>query len=184
MLPMGIAPAQRSGYGAVRCIGLTPLHVSTNEVLKHIIPDLVACCTTGVDGDDPIGNPVTIFVDVLGFIGDYLAASHALDVLGHNSRAPCHLFSFLRQDRIENGALSSYGYTNDVHSKATAFCRSVQRMKSLRADDASSQELTSLGFQPIFNAADFPLHALSDAMCAARMYVPLGTVVSRGTRCF
>jgi hypothetical protein len=173
MLPMGLPPTKRSGYGAVRCIGLTPPQVSTNEVLQHIIPDLVASCTKGVDGQDPSGNPVTIFVDVLGFIGDYPAVSHALDVLGHNSRAPCHLCSFLRQDRIGNGALSYYGYTNEVHSKATAFCRSVQRMKSLRAEELSSQELTSLGFQPTFNAADYPLHALSDALCAARMHVPL-----------
>jgi hypothetical protein len=58
MLTMGIPPAQRAGYGAVRCIGLTTPQMSTNEVLQNI---------------GPTGNAVTIFIDVLGFIGDYLA---------------------------------------------------------------------------------------------------------------
>jgi hypothetical protein len=31
MLPMGILPSERAGYGAVRCIGLTPPGVKTNE---------------------------------------------------------------------------------------------------------------------------------------------------------
>jgi hypothetical protein len=34
--------------------------------------------------------------------------SHALDVLGHNSRAPCHLCCFVRQDRLGHGNLPYY----------------------------------------------------------------------------
>ena len=96
MLPMGITPSQRSGYGAVRYIGLTPPQVSSNEILQYIIQDIVKCSTTGVRGLDPWGNPVTIFIDVLGYIGDYPAVTHSLDLLGHNSRAPCHLCYFFR----------------------------------------------------------------------------------------
>ena len=147
MLPMGIPPAQRAGYGAVRCIGLTPPQMSTNEVLQYIVPDLVKCCTTGVQGQDPTGNPVTIFIDVLGFIGDYPAVSHALDVLGHNSRAPCHLCCFVRQDRIGHGKLPYYGYTSEIHSKSTAFSRSVQRMHNVRAEYPNTQDLLALGFK-------------------------------------
>jgi hypothetical protein len=105
MLPMGIHRAKRAGYGAVRFIGLTPPQMSTNEVLQYIIPDIVKCCTTDVQGQDPAGNPVTIFIDVLRFIGDYPAVSHALDVPGHNSRAPCHLCCFVRLYRIGHGHL-------------------------------------------------------------------------------
>jgi hypothetical protein len=88
LLPMGIPPAQRSGYDAVRYIGLTPPQVSRKEILQYIIQDIVNCSTTGVRGVDPCGNPVTIFIDVLGYIGDYPAVTHSLDLLGHNSRAP------------------------------------------------------------------------------------------------
>jgi hypothetical protein len=173
MLPMGIPPAERSGYGAVRCIGLTPPQVSTNEVLHYVIPDLVKCSTTGVQGLDPSGNPVTIFIDALGYIGDYPAVTHALDLLGHNSRAPCHLCCFVRQDRIGQTGLPYYGYTTSVHSRATSFCRSMERMHSLRADVTNNQELTAHGFQPAFDIADYPLHALSNAISAARGQVPL-----------
>mgnify|MGYP003438799006 FL=1 len=172
MLPMGIPPAQRAGYGAVRCIGLTPPQISTNEVLQFIVPDLVKCCTTGVQGQDPIGNPVTIFIDVLGFIGDYPAVSHALDVLGHNSRAPCHLCCFVRQDRIGHGSLPYYGYTSEIHCKSTAFSRSVQRMHNVRAEYPDTHDLLALGFKKTFNIADFPLHTLSSALSSARGQVP------------
>jgi hypothetical protein len=100
MLPMRITPAQRELYGAVHCIVLTPPQMSTNEVLQYITRDLVKYCTTGVQGQDPTGNPLTIFIGILVFIGDYPAVSHELDVLGHNSRAPCHLCCFIRQYRI------------------------------------------------------------------------------------
>jgi hypothetical protein len=173
MLPMGIPPAQRAGYGAVRCIGLTPPGVSTNEVLQYIVPDLVNCCTTGVQGLDPNGNPVTIFIDVLGFIGDYPAVSHALDVLGHNSRAPCHLCCFVRQDRIGHGNLPYYGHTAEIHSKSTAFSRSVPRMHNVRAENSNTHDLAALGFKKAFNIADYPLHALSSALSEARGQVPV-----------
>jgi hypothetical protein len=119
MLPMGIPPSQRSGYGAVRYIGLTLPNVSSNKLLQYIIQDIVKCSTTRVRGVDPWVSPVTIFKDVLGYIGDYPAVTLSLDLLGHNSRDPCHLCSFIRQDRIGPADLPYYGYTTSVHSKAT-----------------------------------------------------------------
>ena len=100
---MRITSSQRSGYGAVRYIGLTPPQVSSNEILQYIIQDILKCSKTGVRGLDPWGNPVTIFIDVLGYIGDYPAITHSLDLLGHNSRAPCHLCSL--SARIESDGL-------------------------------------------------------------------------------
>jgi hypothetical protein len=132
MLPMGITPSQRSGYGAVRYIGPTPPQVSSNEILQYIIQDIVKCSTTGVRGVDPWGNPVTIFIDVLGYIGDYPAVTHSLDFLGHNYWASYHLCSFILQDRIGPTDLPYYGYTTFVHRLATSFCRSIERMKILR----------------------------------------------------
>jgi hypothetical protein len=167
MLPMGIPLAQRAGYGAVRCIGLTPPQMSTNEVIHYIVPDLLKCCTTGVQGQDPTGNPVTIFIDVLGFIGDYPAVSHALDVLGHNTRAPCHLCCFFRQDRIGHGSFPYYSYTSEIHCKSTAFSLSVQRRHNVRAEYPNTQGYLHSGLN-IFNIADFPLHTLSSALSSAR----------------
>jgi hypothetical protein len=173
MLPVGIPPSKRSGYGSVRYIGLTPPQVSSNEILQYIIQDIVKCSTTGVRGVDPWGNPVTIFIDVLGYIGDYPAVTHSLDLLGQNSRATCHLCSFIRQVRIGPTDLPCYGYTTSVHSKATSFCRSIDRMKILREENTATQELNTLGFQPTFDVIENLLHALSEALKEARYLVPL-----------
>jgi hypothetical protein len=156
MLPMGIPPVQRAGYGAMRCIGLTPPQMSTNEVLQYIVPDLVKCCTHGVQGQHPTGNSVTTFIEFLGFIGYYPAVSHALDVLGHNSRAPCHLCCFVRQDRIGHGNLPYYGYTSGIQIKSTAFSRSVQRMHNVRAEHPNTQDLAALGFKKSIKCSLLP----------------------------
>jgi hypothetical protein len=70
MLPMGIPHSQRSGYGSVCYICPTPPQVSSNEIRQYIIQDILKCLTTGVKGVDPWGNPVTIFLNVLGYIED------------------------------------------------------------------------------------------------------------------
>jgi hypothetical protein len=46
------------------------------------------CTKTGIEGKDANGERVTIFLDIVGYIGDYPAVTHALDVLGQNFRAP------------------------------------------------------------------------------------------------
>ena len=110
MLPMGISPSQRSGYGAVRYIGLTPPQVSSNEILQCIIQGIVKCSTTGVRGLDQWGSSVTIFIEFLGYIGDYYAVTHSLNFIVHKSRAPCNLCSYIRQDRTGPTDIHSYGY--------------------------------------------------------------------------
>jgi hypothetical protein len=41
LLLIQIKSEARAGYASIRCITLTPPNVSTNEVLMHIIPDIV-----------------------------------------------------------------------------------------------------------------------------------------------
>jgi hypothetical protein len=173
MLPMGIPPNQRSGFGAVRCLGLSPPQMSSNEILQYIVPDLVKSATTGIQGLDPEGNAVTIFIDVLGYIGDYPGISHALDVLGHAARAPCHLCSFLRKDRTGEAGRNYYGYTSSVHSRSTSFARSMDRMLSVRSSKARDIDLSELGFKPDFDITNYPLHFLSQQLRVCRNRIPL-----------
>jgi hypothetical protein len=156
MLPIGIPPSQRSGYGAVRYIVLTPPQVSSNGILQYIIQDIGKCSTAGVRGVDPWGNPVTIFIDVPGDIGEYPSVTHSLDIICHNFRVPCHLCSCIRQDLIVPTDLPYYGYNTSVHSKATSFCRSIDSMKILREENTAIQELNTLGFQPTFYVIENP----------------------------
>jgi hypothetical protein len=173
MLPLGLAPDERAGYAAVRCLGLTPPNVSSNEVLLHVIPDIVKCTTDGVEGKTAFGESVTIFLDIVAYIGDYPAVSHVLDVLGHTARAPCHLCSFVRQDRTGDDGLKYYGYSTTVHSRASSFCREARRVKSVRHSECPSSTLQLLGLKQFMDESHCPLHALSNALDDCRSKVPL-----------
>jgi hypothetical protein len=88
-----------------------------------------------------------VFIDIVGYIGDNPAVTHALDVLGHNSRPPCHLCGFLKQDRSGTEGLHYYGYSTSVHSRASSFCRDCKRIKSVRSGLVSSSLLQTLGLK-------------------------------------
>jgi hypothetical protein len=176
MLPMGIPPNQRSGFGAVRCLGLTPPQMSRKKILRYIVPDLVISATRGIQCLDPEGNAVTIFIDVLGYIGDYPGISHALDVLGHTARAPCHLCSFLRKDRTGEAGRNYYGYTSSGHGRSASLVRSMDRMLSARSSKARDIDLSELGFKPDFDITNYPLHFLSQQLGCTETEFPSQTV--------
>jgi hypothetical protein len=94
---------------------------------------------------------VTLFLDIVSYNGDYHAAKHALDVLGHNSRAPCHLCTFLRQRRTGTEGLKYYGYSTSFHSRDSLLFRDCKRIKSVRRGLVSSSILQTLGLKSPFH---------------------------------
>jgi hypothetical protein len=173
LLPIGIKPEERAGFASVRCITLAPSNVSTNEVLMHITPDIVKCTMTGVEGMNAYGASVTVFLDIMRYIGDYPAVTHALNVLGYNSRALCHLCAFLRQDRTRTEGLNYYGYSTSVHSRASSFCRDGKRIKNVRRGLLYSSLLQTLCLKSKVDEIRCPMHTLSEALSKVRGQVPL-----------
>jgi hypothetical protein len=114
---------------------------------------------------------VTIFLDIVGYFGDYPAVTHAMDVLGHNSRAPCHLCAFLRQDRTGTDGLNYYVYSTSVHSRASSFCREGRRINSVRSGVSSSSLFQSLGLMYQVDEIQCPLHILCDVLSKVRSQV-------------
>ncbi|PXF41580.1 hypothetical protein BWQ96_08694 [Gracilariopsis chorda] len=90
---------------------------------------LVHSGTEGVDGIDAFGDPVKIFTDVVGFVGDYPAAAHTTDVMGHNAAAPCTLCNFRRST---GGRSSMYGFSTIVNTQVSAGLRTFERHMALR----------------------------------------------------
>jgi hypothetical protein len=82
----------------VRFLGLAPPGVSTNSKISSIIPDIVRSATTGFGCVYANGASVTVFLDLVGFVGDYTAVTHTLDLFGHTACSPCHLCAFRRED--------------------------------------------------------------------------------------
>ena len=107
MIPLGLPPAARRSREAVRLIALTPPGISSNEVLLHIIPDIVNATKNGVEGLCPCGHKVQIFVDAVQYVADYPASSHTTDVVGNQCNAPCTICTFRKDVTGNRSALAS-----------------------------------------------------------------------------
>ena len=173
MLPLGMLPDRRSALGAVRKIGLAPPGVSTNEILKVILSDIVKGTVEGFVTKDSRGRQVVVFLDCVGFIADYPAMSEALDVLGHNSNVPCHLCAFSRYDK-SGGGHSAYGYSTAIQSSHPSFCRLAERTNALRTAKVSDSDLRAMGFQEsaVYGSKVNALHELSIHLSRVRSKIP------------
>lgn len=129
LMPIGFSNELRYSSSTTRPVSLTPPGMMSKEILKHIVSDVVKGMTEGVKGMDPHGNPIQIFLDVIGFLADYPAVSSVLDVKSHSADAPCHLCSFNRKKRI---AGADFAYTVDIHSHRMANARFASRAYEVR----------------------------------------------------
>ena len=173
MLPIGMAPENRNGAGAVRPLGLTPPGVCTNEVLAAVIDDIIEGTEKGFEMTTAEGEKVVLFLDVVGYVGDYPAVSHTLDLLGHCSNVPCHLCSYGRYDKSGFQG-SKYCYTTRIHSDHPSFARDENRTTALRRSKLSREELKALGMDDAdtFETSLQALHQLSAKLQDVRARVP------------
>ena len=104
-------------------LGLTSPGILTNLIiLSGLIKYIVKCSTQGFASFDADGFPITIFLDIVGFIGDQPAVTHVSDFLGQTACSSCHLCSFQREDGSGTGA-SHYAYTSRIHARSPSFVR-------------------------------------------------------------
>ncbi len=164
-MPLELRPEQRPTTSASRLISLTPPGVSTNDVMHFIVDDLVHGTVCGICGYTPQGQRVGIFLDVVGFIGDYPASSSVTDVIGHTGRSPCTHRSSRRLHR-EEAEGSRFGYTTNIHAENSAFLRSAERHKSLRDAGIDSEDATKLGLSQssIHDVEHWQMNHLSTAL--------------------
>ena len=144
MLPLGIPPEMRGGSGAVRTIALAPPGVSQNDILRHIIDDVVEGARSGFPMIDSDGEESVMFLDCVGYVADSPAVTSSLDTLGHQSNFPCHLCTFGRYDESGSGG-SRYSYSTDVHSNMLCFTRMANRTTALRRAGVNNKQMRLLG---------------------------------------
>ena len=175
MLPMGLPLDCRRNSSAVRVIGVTGPGVSTNHILRHISRDIIQGCTSGFRDVDPDGNECLIFLDFIGFVSDYPACSHVLDVMGHNADCPCHLCFFVRGGKY--GKNSQFGYDTRLHSSSDTHFRTSERTAAVQSSESSANILKYLGLRTVQNITDTPLHLIERLLHEARSkgLVPTGT---------
>ena len=175
-IPLGYAPEQRRTTSAVRLISLTPPGVSTNEVLNFIVEDIIHGTIHGVDAWNPNGIKVKVFLDLVGFIGDYPAAASVIDVVGHVGRAPCTLCSF-RRLMLSEASGSRYGYTTKVHANNSGFLRSAERHRFLRESEITDKDANILGMKGKIQTLrrKGPLMEIYERLTNERYLVPLNS---------
>ena len=175
ILPLLVPVWARRGMHSVRAIGLSPPGVSSNVTMKHIVEDIVACGTTGVEIELLEGRRVVIFGEVVGFVGDYPGEAHALDVMGPTASAPCTLCIFQRSSPVLDETSTRYAYTTSVHSADPSFRRTKDKMRVIRQKAANADDLKDVGLKALSESelARLPLHHLSDELERHRCKVPL-----------
>ena len=169
MLPLGMHPEQRTIGGAVRRLALTPPGVSANHIFNIINADIEKGVTEGFPLKRIDGSEVRIFLDPVGHIGDYPAASDTLDVLGHNSNAPCTICSFKKS----SSSVTKYCYTSSITSSHISFRRTYMRYRYVRENNTKENELfTAIGLHPNEHGRDLPFHDLTHRLSNIRRSIP------------
>ena len=105
LIPLNLPPSSRNSSSAVRVLSLLPKGIPTEIVLDELVDDIRRGMIEGFEDYDALGEKTTIFLDLVGCIGDTPALNGLLDVKGHNAIACCHLCRFrrLQNQEIEIG---------------------------------------------------------------------------------
>lgn len=146
MSPTSFHVRSRRSQTAIRTVSLTPAGVSTNSVIDFLVNDLVHGCIDGFDCIDAFGQKVKVFLDVMGFIGDYPASSSVVDLKGHNATAPCTQCGFTFNNSPD---MSRFAYSTSIHSSHSSYRRSQRRTEDIRATGFSSHDQKNLGMSSI-----------------------------------
>ena len=119
--------------------------------------------TSGFSGVDGEGASIQIFLDIVGYIGDYPEVTDKKDVLGHNANCPCHLCCF-RKFKGPTLEGSAFCMQTDAHSNESAFLRCAARTEAIRSCNYSATDLNNIGLKATTGtcAETSPLFALSE----------------------
>ena len=172
ILPLGIPIEKRTIGGSVRRIALTPPGVSPRAVLEKVVEDITNGVTEGFLVKTLNGDSVRIFLDAVGNTGDYPGISEVIDVLGHNSNAPCTICSFIRRP----GETSSrYCYSHEISSGHLSFRRTGYRTTELRNSNYfHDDDFKTVGLKPNsrIHGVTQPLHHLMTTLREVREEIP------------
>ena len=123
-------------------ISLAPTGVSSNVSINQVIQDVLYCSEHGFRSIDADGEPCTIFLHLIAYVGDYPESSAVIDVMKHKARAPCTLCNF-RYKTTTFGA--SYCNSMSTTSKNSAFTRGWFRTKAIRYSGLTKKDYNWLG---------------------------------------
>ena len=129
LLPLGLSLEARRGTGEPRALTLSSSGMDHNTVIRAFMEDICRAATEGVNGIDPYGRSVRIFLDPVTFFADYPAAALCADVLGHTANAYCTHCTVVK---APSSTGSAFLCTPMKQSRRVGYMRTDARMKSIR----------------------------------------------------
>lgn len=163
MLLLGAAQHNRISSAGVRALTLVPKCQDVNKVLKIILDDVVKGTLYGIEGIDPYGNQVLIFLDMLSFYADYVKLAAVTNCAGHSATCFCPLCK-IKKNASNIGP--TYGYSEKNHCRRLGFMKCDEILSILTSSDISSTYRTSLGLRTVDSAEadDIPLVYFSNRL--------------------
>ena len=163
MLPLGLSLEARRGTGAPRVLTIAPTSVAHNDVLDMLLDDVTRAAVDGVDGTDPYGRPVRIFLDPVSFFGDYPAAALCADVLGHTGNAYCTHCTVSKRNSPSGASILCTPMNN---SRRIGYMRTDARIRAIRESHMPQDLCRKIGLKTCDTEAsmELPLVKLSSML--------------------
>ena len=163
ILPLGLSCETRRGNSAPRVLTLCPDELEHNDVLTLVLEDISRAAKTGVDGFDPYGRRVRIFLDPVSFYADYPAAVEVADSYGHSGNAYCTHCTVRKRDATFGSKFLSTFMNN---CRRIGFMRTDARLTSIRISSFKWDIYNRLGIksEKQEDALAKPLVHLSDLL--------------------
>jgi len=149
MMPLGLSLPCRRSTSCVRVLTIAPHGTSVLDAMALFVNDIVKGSTDGVQGMDPFGRRVRIFIDLVGFYGDFPVSSEMCDSMGHVADACCNMCCMRKR---KNGPEPPIMYTTEINSRRAGYMRCDERMYALRESVQIGQLSRILGVRYRSNA--------------------------------
>lgn len=157
MIPLNLPAQYRCSTSALRILSVLPVGVPGVVAIEELLKDIKKGMSEGFQDYDSHGQPITIFLDFVGCIGDTPAINEVLDVKGHAANACCHICRFHRlqhaEETIKQGSktiklLKPRYMGTQCHGGKCYASRSVMVHRTLSEFDLSDATIQRLGIQP------------------------------------
>jgi len=150
MMPLGLSLSCRRSTSCVRVLTIAPHGTSALDAMSIFVEDIVKGTTEGVQGVDPFGRHLRIFIDLVGFFGDFPVSAEMCDSLGHIADACCNMCCMRKR---KQGPEPPIMYTTDINSRRPGYMRCDERVHALRESVQIGELARKLGIRYQSNAA-------------------------------
>lgn len=116
--------------------------MDTDQIFDFVIPDIIRGTLEWFDSRYAQRNGMRTFLDLSGFLGDYLVSPQALVVLKHSAGVTCPCGTFRSLNSYSTPKIE---YTANIDSGHGLYTKSFDRSIFLRSSEVRANEASFLG---------------------------------------